>query len=185
MINCTFVPDCTRKGNNYDLFGDYLFEIVNKNVGIIASKFYSVLSTEDIEDLVHDTWMKINDKRDQYNPKGNFEGWVYRICCNNIYSLTRKRSMLKCTQRSLPEKYEMEESPAFLDERSTDFPIIQREGVRHIESGIQSLRPAQQNVVRLLIEEVPYKKMATVIGCRENTVKTQVCRVRQELKKAI
>ena len=29
------------------------------------------------------------------------------------------------------------------------------------------------------------KKMATVIGCKENAVRTQVCRIRQVLKEAI
>lgn len=48
-----------------------------------------------------------------------------------------------------------------------------------------TLKPNQQKVVRLLIDEIPYKKMAAVIGCKENTVKTQVCRVRQVLKEAI
>ena len=47
MINCTYASDYTRKGNNFDLFGDYLYSLTSKFVGYIASKFYSVLSTED------------------------------------------------------------------------------------------------------------------------------------------
>ena len=185
MINCNFVSDYTRKGNNHDLFGEYLYALTGKFIDYMASKFYSVLSTEDVEDLIQDTWMKINDKREQYDPKGNFEGWVFYICRNSVYSLCNKGAKLKSKKIAFPEDYQEKESPAFLDERDTDFPIIQREAVDRIESGIQSLKPNQQKVVRMLVEEVPYKKMATVIGCRENTVKTQVCRVRHELKKAI
>ena len=185
MINCTYVSDYTRKGNNYDLFGDYLYALTGKFIGYIASKFYSVLSTEDIEDLIQDTWMKINDKREQFNPEGNFEGWVYSICRNSVYSLCNKRAKLKGKQTALPEDYEVKGSPAFLGDWDTDFHIIQNESVERIERGIQSLKPNRQKVVRLLIDEVPYNKMAPVLGCSENTVKTQVCRVRQELKKAI
>ena len=185
MINCTYVSDYTRKGNNDDLFGDYLYALTGKFIGYIASKFYSVLSTEDIEDLIQDTWMKINDKREQYDPEGNFEGWVYSICRNSVYGLCNKRAKAKGKQTALPEDYEMKESPAFLDERDTDFHIIQSESVARIERGIQSLKPNRQKVVRLLIDEIPYKKMAPVLGCSENTVKTQVCRVRQELKAAM
>ena len=57
--------------------------------------------------------------------------------------------------------------------------------MKRIERGIQSLNPKQQKVVRLLIDETPYKKMAVAIGCKENTVKTQVCRVRKALNEAI
>ena len=185
MINCTFVSDYTRKGNNSDLFGEYLYALTGKFIGYMASKFYSVLSTEDVEDLIQDTWIKINDKRDRYDPKGNFEGWVYSICRNSVYGLCNKRAKLKDRQTALPEDYEENGSPAFLGERDADFHIIQREAVDRIESGIQSLKQNHQKVVRLLIDETPYKKMAAVIGCKENAVRTQVCRVRQALKEAI
>ena len=185
MINSTFASDYTRKGNNFDLFGDYLYSLTSKFVGYIASKFYSVLSTEDVEDLIQDTWMKIYDKREQYDPKGNFEGWVYSICRNNVYGLCNKRARLQGKKLGLPEDYKEMEINEFLDERDTDFDIIQREETSRIERGIQSLKPNHQKVVRLLIDEVPYKKMAIAIGCKENTVKTQVCRVRQVLKAVI
>ena len=105
MIKCTYASDYTRKGNNFDLFGDYLYSLTSKFVGYIASKFYSVLSTEDVEDLIQDTWMKIYDKREQYDPKGNFEGWVYSICRNNVYGLCNKRARLQGKKLGLPEEY--------------------------------------------------------------------------------
>lgn len=185
MINCTYVSDCTCNGADYGLFGDHLYKVVNKNICKIASKFYSVMSSDDIKDLIQDTWMKVFDKREQYDPNGNFNGWVYRICQNAVYDLAEKCSKRRGIHCSLPDDYEKEESPAFLDERRPDFRIIQKESVEHIEKGIASLKPKQQKVVEMLINKVPYKKMAVVIGCRENTVKTTVCRVRQELNKEI
>lgn len=56
-----------------------------------------------------------------------------------------------------------------------------REAVYRIESSIQSLKPNQQRVVRLMIDDVPYKNMAVVIGCKENTVKTQICHTMKSL----
>lgn len=185
MINCTYVSDYTRKGNNDDLFGDYLYALIGKFIDYMASKFYSVLSTEDVEDLIQDTWMKINDKKEQFNPDGNFEGWVYSICRNNVYGLCNKRARLQGKKLGFPEDYKEMEMNEFLDERDTDFDIIQREETDRIERGIQTLKPHGQKVVRLLIDEVPYNKMAPVLGCSENTVKTQVCRVRQVLRKVI
>lgn len=151
----------------------------------MASKFYSVMSSDDILDLIQDTWMKVFDKREQYDPNGNFNGWVYRICQNAVYDFAEKSSKRKGRHCSLPDDYETEESPAFLDERRPDFRIIQKESVEHIEKGIATLKPKQQKVVEMLVNRVPYKKMALVIGCREQAVKTTVCRVRQYLDKAI
>ena len=102
-----------------------------------------------------------------------------------MYDLAQKCSKRRDKHCSLPEDYEKEESPAFLDERRPDFRIIQKESVEQIERGIATLKPEKQKVVHMLVEEVPYKKMAVVIGCRENTVKTTVCRVRQELNRNI
>ena len=185
MINCTYVSDCTRKGADYGLFGDHLYEVVNKNIRKMASKFSSVMSSDDIMDLIQDTWLKVFDKSEQYDPNGNFDGWVYRICQNAVYDFTQKCSKRRGKHCSLPEDYEKEESPAFLDDRRPDFSIIQKESVEHIERGIATLKPEKQKVVHMLIEEVPYKTMAVVIGCRENTVKTTVCRVRQDLNRNI
>ena len=39
MINCSYVSDYTRKGNNDDLFGDYLYALTGKFIDYMASKF--------------------------------------------------------------------------------------------------------------------------------------------------
>ena len=183
MMDKTFAR--TDKAQNVELFGTGLYNLVEYNIIRMAKKFSKVLSSEEVEDLIQDTWMKINDKKEQFNPDGNFEGWVYSICRNSVYALCNKTAKLKGKQTALPEDYEVKGSPAFLGERGTDFDIIQREETDRIERGIQTLKPHNQKVVRLLIDGVPYNKMAPVLGCSENTVKTQVCRVRQVLRKVI
>ena len=185
MVNCSIVPNRTDKGTEYGLFGDYLYEIVNENIRQMSSKFRSVMSKDDVFDLTQNTWLKIVEKSGNYDPNGNFEGWVYRICKNAVYDYARKRDELIKMQRALPVKPEKAVSPVFRTDRSPDFHIIQKESVEHINKGIASLKPMQQQVVNMVINGVPYKEMATVIGCRDNTVKTIVCRVRQVLNKAI
>ena len=128
-------------GTEYGIFGDYLFRTVSRNISRMASKFQSVMTQDDVMDLIQDTWLRIVDKSDQYDPDGNFEGWMYRIC--------------------------------------------QNESVAHIENSIDTLKPKQQKLVWMLVDEVPYKRMAPQLGCRVETVKTQVCRVRQCLRKAM
>lgn len=185
MVNCSIVPNRTDKGTEYGLFGDYLYEIVNENIRQMSSKFRSVMSKDDVFDLTQNTWLKIVEKSGNYNPNGNFEGWVYRICKNEVYDYAEKLNRERKRQYTLPEKPDKETSPVFRIDRQPDFQIIQKESVEHINKGIASLKPKKQKVVKMLVNKVPYKKMATKIGCREKTVKTIVCRVRQELSEAI
>ena len=42
--------------SDYTPLGASLYSTVNKNIRLMAGKFYSILSSEDIEDLVHDAY---------------------------------------------------------------------------------------------------------------------------------
>jgi DNA-directed RNA polymerase specialized sigma24 family protein len=53
--------------------------LVNKHIRKMAGKFYSILDQDDINDIVHDAYLKVIDKKHQYREDGNFEGWVFRI----------------------------------------------------------------------------------------------------------
>ena len=55
MVNTRTV---SRNDSNYaeNLFGDYLYTLVNKHIRLMAGKFYTVLEDDDIDDLVHDAW---------------------------------------------------------------------------------------------------------------------------------
>ena len=58
MVNTGTV---SRNDSNYaeNLFGVYLYTLVNKHIRLMAGKFYTVLEDDDIDDLVHDAWFKV------------------------------------------------------------------------------------------------------------------------------
>ena len=82
----------TRNNFNDNLFGDYLYMLVNKHIRKMAGKFYTILDEDDINDIVHDAYIKVYDKKYQYREDGNFEGWVFRICQNYVREITPKQS---------------------------------------------------------------------------------------------
>ena len=172
-------------GTEYGIFGDSLFRTVSRNISRMAFKFQSVMTQDDVMDLIQDTWLRIVDKSDQYDPDGNFEGWVYRICQNAVNDFAKKCDKYRKRRCALPENYDNEKSSVFEEDRLSDFRVIQNESVAHIENSIDTLKPKQQKLVWMLVDEVPYKRMAPQLGCRVETVKTQVCRVRQCLRKAM
>ena len=181
MISTSFVPSRALKGTSVDLFGDYLYHTVTKNIRLMAGKFYSILSDQDIEDLIHDTYIKISDKSGSFRPGGNFDGWVYRICRNSVLDCASQTSKRRGRYCALPQDRDYDERSAY-DYASADRKVIQQEEERKIWRVIGNLKPESRELAYMLIDRVPYKEMAIVLGCNENTVKTKVCRFRQELR---
>lgn len=179
MTYCDFFPDRTLMGTDCDLFGVSLYAIISRNIRYMAGKFSSILSKEDMQDLVSDTYIKVLDKREQYDPEKNFEGWVYRICQHSVWDLTKKRSRLNSRFRSLEDEdcsYAAEEAS------HADRKAIHDESIQRMWSIFGQLKPEEREIAIMLMEETPYKEMAKAVGCSDNTLKTKVCRTRKTLR---
>ena len=87
MIASSFVHKSGQKGS-HDTFGETIYKTVNRNVRHMAGKFYSILSDEDIEDLVHDTCLRVMNNCDKVDINKNVNGWIYRICRNCVNDYT-------------------------------------------------------------------------------------------------
>ena len=45
---------CAGFGASNDLFGAYLYKLVNKNIRNLSGRFMSILSDQDVDDLDHE-----------------------------------------------------------------------------------------------------------------------------------
>lgn len=61
-------------GASNDLFGAYLYKLVDKNIRSLTGRFMSILSSQDVEDIIHDAWLHVNEKKANFKAGGNFEG---------------------------------------------------------------------------------------------------------------
>ena len=68
---------------------------------------YSRNKTE-AEDNLHDSFMIIFDKIDQFKFKGSFEGWMKRITVNTVLQKYRKDQYLKLVTENIEEESEVE-----------------------------------------------------------------------------
>ncbi|MEM8999130.1 MAG: sigma-70 family RNA polymerase sigma factor [Bacteroidota bacterium] len=71
---------------------------------------YSRNKTE-AEDNLHDSFMTIYDKIDQFHFKGSFEGWIKRITVNTVLQKYRKEQYLNVVSENLGEEIEVNEVP--------------------------------------------------------------------------
>lgn len=189
MIKPFYAP--TDKGAYADAFGTSLYNTVSKTVRRMAGKFYSILSDDDIDDLVHDTYLRLLENQDKADFSLNFDGWVYRACKNGVNSCAKAKSRRNSWIVDLDEDYDDDDAPFDLDRSSVmvdytfmaDRQMLEDEFEQRFWKAVSRLNPDYRKVAIMLHEETPYKEMAKELGCTENTVKTKVCRTRQALLK--
>ena len=189
MIKPFYAP--TDKGAYADVFGTSLYNTVSKTVRRMAGKFYSILSDDDIDDLVHDTYLRLLENQEKADLSLNFDGYVFRTCRNRVNSCAKAKSNRNYWTVDLDEDYDDDDAPYDLDRSSVlvdrtfvaDRELLEQEFEERFWKAVNRLNPEYRKVAILLMEETPYKEMAIELGCTENTVKTKVCRTRQALLK--
>ena len=76
MIKSSFVP----KGGyelDCDPFDASLYTTVRKHIRLMAGKFYTILSDEDIEDLTHDAYLRVMENRDKADYMNQMADYSY------------------------------------------------------------------------------------------------------------
>ena len=180
---------CAGFGASNDLFGAYLYKLVNKNIRSLSRKFMSFLSNQDVEDLVHEAWLHVNEQRGSFKVGGNFEGWVYKTCRNFLWKLTPKISKgLKVTLSYDDQEnddyfgLDSDYSSEFADcTWASDTKLISRESEQHIWDTIGRLKANDQKLVGLMIDGRSRERMAREMDCTDGTLRVKILRVREKL----
>ena len=181
--------ECAGFGASNDLFGAYLDRLVNKNILSLSRRFMSILSEQDVDDLIHDAWLHVNEQRDSFKADGKFEGWVYKICRNFLWKQTPKISkgqklMLSYDDHEDDDDFGLDSdySSEFTDDTmAPDTLLISRESEQHIWDTIERLKGSDQKLVRMMIDGKPRKRMARQMECTDGTLRVKVLRVREKL----
>lgn len=180
---------CGGFGASNDLFGAYLYKLVNKNIRNLSGRFMSILSDQDVDDLVHEAWLHVNEQRGSFKVGRNFEGWVYKTCRNFLWKLTPKISKgLKVTlsyDNQENDDYfglDSDYSSEFADcTWASDTKLISRESEQHIWDTIGRLKANDQKLVGLMIDGRSRERMAREMDCTDGTLRVKVLRVREKL----
>ena len=190
MITSTFVPDSIHAGD-CGPFGESLYNTISKNISRLAGKFYSILTIEDVQDLTHDTYLRLLESKSNADMSKNFAGYVYRTCKNQVNTYALNKSKRNGWLYSYDEDYcddetcnDCEDSAIFTDDTyMADIPVMRKEFNQKLWRVISKLNPTDRSIAVMLMDEVPYKEMAQELGCTENAVKTKVFRTREVLRK--
>jgi len=98
LINKCKKGNRQAQGQLYNKYASVLFGLCLK---------YSRNKTE-AEDNLHDSFLVIFDKIDQFKFKGSFEGWIKRITVNTVLQKYRKEENLSVVTENIPDQIDID-----------------------------------------------------------------------------
>ncbi|GAB4000643.1 RNA polymerase sigma-70 factor [Spirosoma daeguense] len=144
-----------------------------------ALKFCTSLlkDAEDAENMVHDVFIKIWERRATINPSLNFNAYLF-TCLRNLAF-----DHLKQIEKSqlLKQRY-MERMQTFHDE----IPEDQEAQIQLLQTAISSLSEKRKLILRMNVEDgKSYQEIAELLRISKNTVKNQLVKAKQLLREKV
>lgn len=141
------------------------------------------------EDLAQDTFVKVLNALDRYDPKQKFSSWIFKIAHNTAIDRLRKREVDTLSLDGSPNARTEDDVEATRivvasTEESPEEYAVSREIGSEIEKALARLRPEYRTAIMLWhIEDRPYEEIAEIMEIPLGTVKTFIHRARNELRK--
>ncbi len=130
---------------------------------------------EEAENMVHDVFIKIWEKRSQINPDLNFNSYLFTCLRNLAFDYFKKVEKSQILRQQYMER--MEE---MYDEDTEDAKIVL------LRTGIEALSAKRKLILKLNIEEgKSYQEIAELMRISKNTVKNQLVKAKQFLRERV
>jgi RNA polymerase sigma-70 factor (ECF subfamily) len=174
-------PEIITKAINKDLIA--FEQVVFTFEKPIFNYLFRLLGNKpDAEDAVQDTFIKVYKNLKTYQPEKKFSTWVFAIAINTAYDSLRKRKYVIETDITeainLKDETKIGEDPYYTAEREVNAQMVQKH--------LNQLKPVQKNLILLYYyKEFSLQEIADLLNMPLGTVKTNLFRAREELKKLI
>jgi RNA polymerase sigma-70 factor (ECF subfamily) len=155
---------------------------------VFSLVYRMVRDREKAEDLAQETFIKVLNALDRYDPKYKFSSWIFKIAHNAALDHLRKKEPETLSLDGSPHAETADEASASAvlvasDEENPEEYAESRELGGEIERAIARLRPEYRTAIVLChVEGLPYEEIAETMGVPLGTVKTFIHRARNELR---
>lgn len=167
-------------------------ELIGRYQRPVFSLIYRLVrDREKSEDLAQETFIKVLNALDRYDPSYKFSSWIFKIAHNTSLDHLRKKEPQTLSLEGSPhaETASEQESSviqALSTEETPEDYAASRELGATLEVAIGKLRPEYRTAIILChVEGRPYEEIAETMGVPLGTVKTYIHRARNELKKTL
>jgi RNA polymerase sigma-70 factor, ECF subfamily len=158
---------------------------------VFSLVYRMVRDREKAEDLAQETFVKVFNQLDKYNPKYKFSSWIFKIASNLSIDTLRKKELETVSldgsrQARTAEETEASRITVASRDENPEELLEARELGREIEEAIGSLRPEYRTAIVLRhVEGRPYEEIAEIMELPLGTVKTYIHRGRSELRELL
>ena len=167
-------------------------ELIRRYERPVFSIIYRMVRDRELsEDLAQETFIKVLNAIDSYDPSYKFSSWIFKIAHNNTVDHIRKKRVKTLSLDGSPHARTSEEAEATsftavdTAENPEEYTQSQQVGAE-IEAAIQTLRPAYREAILLWhVEARPYDEIAEIMDLPLGTVKTYIHRGRKELREKL
>ena len=153
--------------------------------------FRMVRDRELAEDLAQDTFIKVLNHLDKYDPSYKFSSWIFKIAHNTTVDHIRKKtpetlSLDGSPHAVTPDQVEATSLTAVDHTENPEEYTSSQEVGAEIEVALRDIRPEYREAIMLWhIEGRPYEEIARIMDLPLGTVKTYIHRGRKELQKRL
>lgn len=137
------------------------------------------------EDAVQETFLRAYRAIERFDGRAELSTWLYRICINVSLNALRRRKRTDAADVNDPRVPEPAADPA----QGNSDPRSALEGAelyRRLAAALDELSPSlRSTVVLVLLEGMPQKDAAEVLGCSEGTIAWRVHESRRRLREKL
>lgn len=121
-------------------------------------------------DLTQETFVKVWGALPTFRSESAPKTWIYRICANTCLLHIRKERKIQHT--------EIGELPAVSDDNS-------HEDYSHLYSAIGQLKELDRVIILLVLDEVEYPEIASIVGVSEGNLRVKISRIKKKLNQLL
>ena len=141
---------------------------------IYNAAFWVLRRADDASDITQEVFLKVAERRDEYDPKFKFFSWIYRIAINESLNLLRQNR-----RETLDNDIDLR-AP---DSASPEQQLGDAQLSERIRSAIMSMNINDRVVLSLRhFSECSYEAIAQILDLEEKTVKSRLFESRQRLR---
>jgi RNA polymerase sigma-70 factor (ECF subfamily) len=158
---------------------------------VFSLVYRMVRDRERAEDLAQETFIKVFNHLERYDPKYKFSSWIFKIASNLAIDQLRKKepetvSLEGSRHASTAEQQEATRIQIESRDENPEESLEAKELGAGIEHAVGQLRPEYRTAIILRhVEGRPYEEIAQIMDVPLGTVKTYIRRARLELRETL
>jgi RNA polymerase sigma-70 factor (family 1) len=138
--------------------------------------FYLVKDQEEAENMIHDLFIKIWERRTQINPTLNFNSYLFTCLRNMAFDYLKQVEKSQLLRQRYMEQ--MQSAPEESDDQEARIQLL--------ELAINSLSEKRKLILLMNIEGgKSYQEIAEMLRISKNTVKNQLVKAKQLLREKL